>query len=102
MRPELVDLGALGAGPLRPAVTAVLGQDPRGASASLGERALNVGVERVATGVAELLAQRDPAPLRALYERRRALYRAYFDKYVNGSLEDGIRKWWRDYTSEKD
>jgi creatinine amidohydrolase len=102
LRPELVDLSALGTGRLRPAATAVLGQDPRGASASLGERALAVGVERVATGVAELLAQRDPAPLRALYERRRALYQPYLDKYVDGSLEDGIRKWWREYTSEKD
>lgn len=101
LRPELVDLDALGAGPLRRAATAVLGQDPRGASASLGERALGVGVEKVASGVAELLAQRDPAPLHALYERRRALYRPYLEKYYHGSFEDAIQAWWRDYTSNE-
>lgn len=99
LRPDLVHLEALGPGQPHPSATAVLGQDPRGASASLGERALSVGVEKVTNGVAELLAQRDPAPLRALYERRRAQYRPYFEKYYHGSLEDAIQAWWRDHTS---
>jgi creatinine amidohydrolase len=98
LRPDLVHLEALLPGPLRPASTAVLGQDPRSASASLGERALGLGVERVTTAVAELLANGDSAPLYAFYDRRRALYRSYMEKYYRGSLEEAIETWWKEYS----
>lgn len=98
LRPELVDLEALGTGPLRPATSAVLGRDPRGAaSSSLGQRALGLAVERVATAVLELAHDRRAEPLHALYARRRARYQPYLDRYVNGrSLEAGIAAWWEE------
>src|SRR5262249_10553473 len=64
LRPNLADMEALGAGPLSAASSAVLGSDPRGAaSASLGEKALDLAVERITNAVQALLAKNDPAPL---------------------------------------
>lgn len=75
-RPDLVDLPALGGGPLHPAASGVVGRDPRDtASSSLGLSALNLALERVTAAVGDLLAKSDPAPLLALYERRRERYR---------------------------
>ncbi len=100
IRPDLVDLDALGSGPLRPATSSVLGRDPRdAASASIGQRAIGLAVERIVTAVTELVRDRRPAPLHALYARRRARYRAHFERYVNGnSIEQGGISWWEEQT----
>lgn len=100
IRPKLVDLDALGEGPLKPERSAVLGRDPRGlAKASLGETTLEIAVERITQAVNELLEQRDSAPLHAFYERRRAQYRSYVEKYYRGSFEEAIQTWWQERTS---
>lgn len=97
LNPGLVDLDALGSEPLTPARSAVLGRDPRGtASASLGERSLNLAVERISNAVEQLLVDWKAAPLLAMYERRRARYREYVERYCQESLEAGIALWWAD------
>jgi len=101
LRPKLVDLDALGSDPLITAHSAVLGRDPRGtASASLGETTLDLAVERISKAVGELIEKGDPAPLYAFYERRRALYRSYVERYYRGSFEEAIETWWQEKTSQ--
>lgn len=101
LRPKLVDLDALGSGPIEPAHAAVLGRDPRGtASASLGEKTLTLAVERISKAVNELITNGDPAPLHAFYERRRAQYRSYVEKYYRGSFEEAIQTWWQERTGQ--
>lgn len=95
LRPDLVTMESLAAGPLKPQVSAVLGRDPRGhASASLGDRALTLAVERIVKAVEQLLADGNPAPLYALYERRRAHYQTYLSRYYRGSFEQALNLWW--------
>jgi creatinine amidohydrolase len=98
LRPDLVDLEALGTEPLRPETSAVLGRDPRNAaSSSLGQRAISLAVERVAVAVQELISDQRAEPLYALYARRRARYQSFLERYVNGgSYEDGLAAWWAD------
>jgi creatinine amidohydrolase len=95
LRPRLVDLDALG-GPAPPeaAETAVLGDDPRRATAGHGESALLLATERIAVGVEALLRRGSPAILTELYARRRAAYQPYVDRYFKGSWEEAIRAWW--------
>lgn len=94
LRPHLVDLDALGAAPLTPQVSAVLGEDPRRATASQGESALTLATERIFVGVSALLAHGGPDILRELYTRRRAGYQQYVDRYFHGSWEEALRAWW--------
>lgn len=99
-RPDLVDLAALGASPLRTAESGVIGRDPRNtASPSLGLSALNLALERVIVAVEDLLARGDPAPLHILYERRRERYRSFVARY--GSDPDlATRAWWDDLSAK--
>lgn len=99
-RPDLVDLPALGAGPLQPATSGVIGRDPRDtASASLGLSALSLAHERIVVAVADLLARGEAAPLNALYARRRERYQAFIGRY--GSDPDlATQAWWSDLSSE--
>lgn len=96
VRPDLVDLLALGDGPLSPATSGVIGRDPRDtASSSLGLSALNLAVERITVAVTDLLEKGDPAPLHALYERRRERYQGFVARY--GSDPDlATAAWWQD------
>lgn len=95
-RPELVDLEALGGGQLSPAASGVVGRDPRDtASPSLGVSALNLALERIVTAVADLLARGDPAPLHALYERRRERYQSFVARY-GGDPELATAAWWHE------
>jgi creatinine amidohydrolase len=98
LRPDLVDMDALGEEPLRPETSAVLGRDPRNAAShTLGQRALSLAVERVSAAVLELARDGQATPLYALYARRRARYQQYIERYVNGgSYEDGLAAWWAD------
>jgi len=105
LRPRLVDLDALSAvapgGALLPALTAVLGDDPRRATAGQGESALKLATERIAVGVEALLSHGSPAILRELYNRRRAAYQQYVERYFRGSWEQAILEWWADRTSKR-
>jgi creatinine amidohydrolase len=96
LRPRLVDLDALGDGPPHPATNAVLGADPRLATASQGESALMLATERIAVGVEALLSHGGAAILRELYARRRATYQQYVDRYFRGSWEEALLAWWAD------
>jgi creatinine amidohydrolase len=99
LRPDLVRLEALGSGTLHPAESAVLGRDPRGASASLGQRVLGLAVERIVSAVQNLLADGDAAPLLALYDQRRERYQAYFQRYGD-AIEPAIQAWWREVCAD--
>jgi creatinine amidohydrolase len=99
IRPRLVDLEALGPGPLRPATTAVLGDDPRRATPTQGEAAITLATDRIAGSVAALLAHGGPDVLRELYARRRAAYQRYVERYFRGSWEEAILAWWHERTA---
>jgi creatinine amidohydrolase len=99
LRPELVDLHALGEGALPPAAeSAVLGDDPRQASADQGEALLERALAAWSGWMELLLATRDPAPLYQLYGERREAYREYVQRYYQGSWEEAIQAWWRERT----
>lgn len=75
LRPDLVDLYALGEDDTLQLSQAVRGRDPRGAaSASLGDTVQHLAVERIIKAIEELRTSGDPAPLYALYEQRRERY----------------------------
>lgn len=101
LRPRLVDLAALDGRALRPSETAVLGDDPRGATPGQGESALALATERIAASVGALLAGGSAEVLRELYARRRAAYRAYAERYFHGSWEQAAAEWWREKTAEE-
>jgi creatinine amidohydrolase len=98
LRPRLVDLDVLGQPPLHPATSAVLGADPRRATAGQGESALRLATERLTAVIEALLSRNDPDMLRELYARRRAAYQQYVDQYFRGSWEEAIVAWWGDRT----
>ncbi|NWF82007.1 MAG: creatininase family protein [Chloroflexi bacterium] len=96
LRPDLVDLNALGAGPLDPSSSAVVGRDPREtASPSLGLSVLSIAIERICSAVEALLATGDPAPLQTLYERRRERYRSFVARY-GADPEAATAAWWQE------
>jgi creatinine amidohydrolase len=99
LRPRLVRLEALGDGPLHLAADAVLGADPRAATASQGESALTLATERLAASVAALRSEAAADVLRELYARRRAAYQAYVERYFRGSWEEAILTWWGERTT---
>lgn len=97
LRPELVNLDALGKEPLSPKESGIIGRDPRGlASASMGTTTLELAVERIAHAVEQLLNEGNPASLQALYERRRTRYQSYREQYGQKSFEAAARAWWID------
>jgi len=94
LRPGQVEVDALGSAPPNPAESGVVGRDPRGtASASIGNRALGLGIERIAAAVGQLLAEGSPAPLHALYARRRERYQALIERHA-GDYEAITAAWW--------
>lgn len=96
LQPRAVRLDTLGPAPLSAASSAVLGADPRGATASQGESVLALATEQIAASVQELLDKGTADSLRALYARRRAGYRSYVERYFRGSWEDAIEAWWQE------
>lgn len=97
-RPEQVRLAALGAGPLTPASSGVVGRDPRGtASASIGTRSLGLAVERISAAVGQLLSEGSPAPLHALYAQRRERYQALIERH-SGDPAAISAAWWEKLT----
>lgn len=94
-RPELVELQAIPDGPLPPTgEIAVLGQDPRRATAERGRQVLDRALDAWAGWIERLLGGRGPAPLYALYGERRAAYQSYVDQYYRGSWEEALQAWW--------
>lgn len=94
LRPRLTALEMLDATDMRPATTAVLGEDPRLATSRQGDSALVLATDRIARSVRSLLANGDQEILRELYTRRRLLYQEYVERYFQGSWEDAIAMWW--------
>lgn len=98
LRPDLVNLEALGAGSLDQLNQPVVGRDPRGAaSASLGHSVLNLALERISSAVERLLESGDPAPLQALYAQRREYYRGLTARFGH-DLEALTAAWWQEMT----
>lgn len=101
VRPDQARVAELGEGPLSPTRSGVIGRDPRGtASASIGTRALGLAVERIAGAVSQLLADGSPAPLRALYERRRERYQALAERFRDDP-DGATAAWWDALTREE-
>ena len=99
LRPELVDLELLGKDALPPpAQSAVLGEDPRAASAEQGEAILQQALAAWAGWMERLLRTADPSPLYELYAERRAAYQSYVEQYFQGSWEAAIEAWWKERT----
>lgn len=102
LRPELVHLEKLPSGALPGAKdVAVLGQDPRQASAGQGEEVLARALEAWAGWIERLRAGADPAPLFELYARRRDAYAGYVRRFYRESWEQAIEDWWQAVTSHK-
>jgi creatinine amidohydrolase len=97
LRPELVNLDALGNEPLKPVSTSIVGDDPRGtATASMGRQALAMAIGRIASAVEHLLQHNDVASLYTLYEQRRLNLTFFTERYDQGSLEVANKAWWQD------
>jgi len=98
-RPELVDLTALPPGSLPPVgQVAVLGDDPRTASAEQGRAIIERGLQSWATWIDRLLGGQAVQDLRDLYSARMVSYQAYLDRYYQGSWEAAIEAWWKERT----
>lgn len=94
-RPDLVDLEALDPNALGDAHrSAVLGDDPRAASREEGAKIVERGLEEWIRWTEKLLRTNDSSPLTQLYQRRRASYQSYVDRYFDGSWEEAIQSWW--------
>ncbi len=95
LRPDLARLDRLGDGPLPgPHDVAVLGEDPRRATAEEGEAILAEALDAWATWADRLLAGEALDELRALYARRRASYEDYVRRFHRSSWEQAILDWW--------
>jgi len=98
-RPELVDLTALPPGRLPPAgEVAVLGDDPRQASAEQGRAIVERALQAWETWIERLLGGNALGALHDLYSTRMASYQAYLDRYYQGSWETAIEAWWKERT----
>ncbi len=96
-RPELVDLTTLPPGSLPPAgQVAVLGDDPRKASAEQGREVVERALQAWVTWIQRLLGGQALAALHDLYSARMASYQAYLDRYYQGSWEAAIEAWWKE------
>ena len=100
LRPDLVRLDTLGPAPLHPREWAVLGADPRQASAAEGQQLLDAAVAGLASWVARMQLPDGVAQLTALYERRTANYQSYVDQYLRTSWEQALADWWQQRTQE--
>lgn len=93
VRPDLVHLekfpGMKGAKRV-----AVLGDDPRAASADEGEAVTNKALKVWADWIERVVSSRDQQGLVGIYEKRIAEYQGYVSRYYTGSWEEAIQKWW--------
>jgi hypothetical protein len=77
---------------------AVLGQDPRAATAEQGQQLIDRGLESWETWIHQLLSEGSPEALYALYTERHTAYREYVQRYYHGSWEAAIQAWWQEHT----
>ncbi len=95
IRPDLVRLDQLGAAPLHPRDWAVLGEDPRLATAAEGQQLLDDSVAGIVQWI-ERLRQPDAHDfLQKLYARRTDGYAGYTAAYHRTSWEQALQDWWR-------
>jgi creatinine amidohydrolase len=95
VRPDLVDVDALPSQELPgPAKSAVLGEDPRAASAEQGERLFEQALASWMTWIDKASADGGQEALADLYEERRTWYQEYVDRHYRGSWEEAIKTWW--------
>jgi hypothetical protein len=71
---------------------AVLGQDPRPATAAQGKELLESGLQAWTAWLA------DPGDLQAHYDKAISQYDAYRDRYFKTSWEQAIEDWWTERT----
>ena len=102
LRPDLVRLERLGPAPLHPREWAVLGEDPRTASAADGQKLLDDAVTGIAGWVARLQQPDAIEQLRGWYERRIAGYAGYADAFLRTSWEQALNDWWRQRTAPEE
>ncbi len=96
-RPDLVDLSVLPEGSLPGAdQVAVLGEDPRRASAEQGRAIVERALQAWSAWIGRLMGGQALGALHELYSARRASYQAYVDRYYQGSWEAAIEAWWKE------
>lgn len=97
IRPELVNASLLPDDPT-PHRAAVLGDDPRLATAADGNRILDRGLEAWSRWADRIMSQESEGALREFLEARRASYDAYADKHKpeGRTWEDAILSWWNE------
>ena len=93
IRPELVHLEKLPED-LKAKKCAVLGEDPRKASAEEGKQMLDAALKLWSDWLEELLQTKDTSFLRDFYARRKQAYARYVKTYYMKSWEQALRDWW--------
>ncbi len=95
--PDLVHLERLAPeAPVRPADDAVLGEDPRLATAAEGRELLTRAEDAWSEWIERLLCGEGREALKELYAQRRAEYAPYVERYYAGSWEGAADKWWQE------
>lgn len=74
----------------------VLGELPVNATATSGEIVIEQALAELEAWVARLLHADDLAPLHAFYQRRRAAYDSFVQRYYRGSYEEAAAAWWQE------
>jgi creatinine amidohydrolase len=97
---DLVDLSGLPDHP-KPMDHAVLGEDPREASAEEGERLMQQALGAWHGWLNRAASAQGDAWLRQHYATRRQAYARYVDRYYRESWEQALRDWWRERTREE-
>ena len=95
-------LDRLGPAPLHPRDWAVLGEDPRLASAAEGQKLLEDAVVGIVQWVEQMRQADGSAFLEALYARRIAGYAGYADAFLQTSWEQALNDWWRQRTAPEE
>jgi len=102
LRPDLVRLDRLGPAPLHPREYAVLGEDPRLATAADGQTLLHDAVAGIGVWVARMQQPDGLVFLRETYERRIAGYNGYAEAFLRTSWEQALNDWWRQRTAKEE
>lgn len=95
IRPELVQLDAVES--VLPAASAILGSDPRSASAEVGVEILDEGL-----AAWERWLEADGESLSAHYAKQREALRPYREQFAFDTWEAGIERWWSRKVGSRD
>ena len=102
LRPDLVRLDALGDAPLHPRDWAVLGEDPRLATAHDGQQLLEAAIDGIVKLVARMQADDGMTVINALYAQRMGGYASYAERFFRTSWEQALNDWWRQRTAHEE